>query len=127
VGFQGEGTPGEGADAGRNVISRLGLILSVPVNHPIKMSRLQKSHKGFVIQATALRLREPVNHFTVHISIRKDTGDHSDQTLFESGEIFPSENAALEAGFQIGEQKIDTGFQPRNIVANLDELVGLQD
>jgi len=91
------------------------------------MSRLQKAYKTFVIQATAIPLREPKRSFTVHVDIRKDNGHYSDQTHFESGAIFSSENAALEAGFQIGKQKIDAGFQPTNIVTNLDELVGLQD
>jgi len=43
-------------------------------------------------------------------------GNHSDETLFESEEIFSTENAALDAGFQIGKQKIETGFRSKNIV-----------
>ena len=80
-----------------------------------------------MIQATAIPLREPKGTFTVHVDIRKDNGHYSDETHFESGAIFSSENAAVEAGLQIGKQKIDAGFQPKNIVTNLDELVGLQD
>jgi len=90
------------------------------------MSRLQKSYKRFVIKATALPLREPENSFTVHVSIRKDIGRYSDETPFESGEIFATENEALEAGIQIGTQQIDSGFQPRHIVTS-EDLVGLQD
>jgi hypothetical protein len=90
------------------------------------MSRLQESYKRFVIKATALPLREPENSFTVHINIRKDTGRYSDETPFESGKIFPSENEALEAGIQIGKQQIDSGFQPKHIVTS-EDLVGLQD
>jgi len=91
------------------------------------MSRLQKAYKTFVIQATAIPLREPKRSFTVHVDIRKDNGHYSDETHFESGVIFSSENAALEAGFQIGKQKIDAGFQPKSIVTNLDDAVGVQD
>ena len=91
------------------------------------MSRLQKSYKTFVVQASAIPLREPEGSFTVHVDIRKDTGNYSDETHFESGAIFPNENAALEAGFQIGKQKIDAGFQPKSIVTNLDDVVGVQD
>ena len=90
------------------------------------MSRLQKSYKRFVIKATALPLREPKNSFTAHINIRKDTGRYSDETPFESGKIFASENEALEAGIRMGTRQIDSGFQPKNIVTS-EDLVGLQD
>jgi hypothetical protein len=90
------------------------------------MSRLQKSYKRFVIKATAIPVREPEKHFTVHINIRKDTGRYSDETPFESGKIFPSESEALEAGIQMGKQQIDSSFQPKNIVTS-EDLVGLQD
>jgi hypothetical protein len=90
------------------------------------MNRVQKSYKRFVIKATALPVREPENSFTVHINIRRDTGRYSDETPIESGKIFAGENEALEAGIQIGEQQIDSGFQPRNIVTS-EDLVGLQD
>jgi hypothetical protein len=90
------------------------------------MSRLQKSYKRFVIKATALPLREPENTFTVHVNIRKDTGRYSDETPFESGKTFATESEALEAGIEIGTQKIDSGFLPKNIVTS-EDLVGLQD
>jgi hypothetical protein len=90
------------------------------------MSRVQKSHKRFVIKATTLPLREPKNSFTVHITIGKDTGRYSDETSFESEEIFPGENEALEAGILMGKRRIDTGFQPKHIVT-AEDLVGLQD
>jgi hypothetical protein len=90
------------------------------------MSRLQKSYKRFVIKATALPLREPKDSFTVHVNIRKDTGRYSDETPFESGKIFGTENEALEAGIRLGTQQIDSGFQPKNI-ATSEDLVGLQD
>lgn len=80
--------------------------------HQIGMSRLQKSYKTFVVQATAIPLREPEDSFTVHVDIRKDNGSHSDMTHFESGQVFPSENAALAAGFKIGKQKIDAISNP---------------
>jgi len=91
------------------------------------MSRLQKSYQTFVVQATAIPLREPEGNFTVHVDIRKDNRNYSDETHFESGQVFPTENEALEAGFHIGKQKIDAGFQPKSIVTNLDEIVGVQD
>jgi hypothetical protein len=70
------------------------------------MSRLQKSYKRFVIKATAIPVQEPENNFTVHIIIRKDTGRYSDETPFESGKIFPSESEALEAGIQMGSNRL---------------------
>ena len=82
------------------------------------MSRLQKTYKTFVVQATAIPLREPEGSFSVHVDIRKDYGNYSDETHFESGAIFRDETAALEAGFQIGMQKIDGGFQPTSVVTN---------
>jgi hypothetical protein len=84
------------------------------------MGRLQKVHKGFVIQSTALALREPKDSFTVHVDIRKDHKAYSDDSHFESGQVFRSENDALEAGFQMGKEKVDAGFQPKNIVVNAE-------
>ena len=63
----------------------------------------------------------------MHVDIRKDNGHYSDETHFESGASFSCENDALEAGFQIGKQKTDAGFQPQSIVTNLDDAVGAQD
>jgi len=91
------------------------------------MSRLQNSYKNFVIQATAVPLREPKNHFTVHVNIRRDTGAFSEDTIFQSGQVFANENEALEAGIQIGKQKIDNGFQLRNVVVNVNDPVALKD
>jgi len=82
------------------------------------MSRLQKIYKTFVVQSTAIPVREPKGSYTVHIDIRKDNGNYSDGTHFESGAIFHSENEALEAGFQIGKQQIDAGFQSKLIATN---------
>lgn len=109
------------------VLLGIGCICGAVRNIECKMSRLQKSYKTFVVQAIAIPLRGPEGSFTVHVDLRKDNGNYSDETHFESGQVFPSENEALEAGFQIAKQKIDTGFQPKNVVVNLDERVGFQD
>jgi hypothetical protein len=92
-----------------------------------KRGRVLKSYDAFVAQMTAIPLREPKGSFTGHVDIRKDNGAFSEETHFESGQVFASENEALQAGFQIAKQKIDTGFQPKDVVVNLDELVGSQD
>lgn len=84
------------------------------------MSRLEKSHKNFVVQSTAIPLREPEGSFTVHFDIRKDHKTYSDETHFETGQIFTSENEALAAGFEMGKQKIDSGFEPTDVVVNLN-------
>jgi hypothetical protein len=60
------------------------------------------------------------------VAIRKNMGRSFDETPFESGKVFPSENAALEAGIRMGKQQIDSRFQPKNILTS-EDLVGLQD
>jgi hypothetical protein len=60
------------------------------------------------------------------VAIREEHGAFLDETPFESGKVFPSENEALEAGIQMGKQQIDSGFQSKNIVIS-EDLVGLQD
>jgi hypothetical protein len=40
-------------------------------------------------------------------------GRSFDETPFESGKVFPSENEALEAGIQMGKQQIDSGSSRR--------------
>ena len=73
------------------------------------MSRSKRLHKEYVIEVTALPLRD--GGFTAHISIMKDGCSYTDDTRFESGQVFASEDEALEAGFVMGKQKIDAGFQ----------------
>ena len=78
------------------------------------MSRLKRLYKEYVIEVTALPLRD--GGFTAHVSIMKDGRSYTDDTRFESGQVFASENEALEAGFVMGKQKIDAGFQGTPIV-----------
>ncbi len=60
------------------------------------------------------------------VAIRKNIGRSFDETPFESGKVFPSENESLEAGIRMGKQQIDSRFQSKKIVTS-EDLVGLQD
>ena len=60
------------------------------------------------------------------VAIRKSMGRSFDETPFESGKVFPSENEALETGTRMGKYQIDSRFQPKKIVT-WEDLVGLQD
>jgi hypothetical protein len=104
-----------------------GLTLLVSSNYRVSMSKFRKPHKAFLIQATAIPFGDTMNHFTVHISSRSEMGNHPNEALFESGEIFSTESAALDAGFRMGKQKIDAGFQPRTVVTPAEESVEVQD
>lgn len=55
---------------------------------------------------------------TVHFDIREDHKTFSDESHFESGQVFTSESDAVEAGFEMGKRKIDSGFEPTNVVLN---------
>ena len=86
------------------------------VHQILAMSRLKRLYKEYVIEVTALPLRD--GGFAAQISIMKDGRSYRDDTRFESGQVFASENEALEAGFVMGKQKIDAGFQGTPIVRN---------
>ena len=76
--------------------------------------RVKRLYEGYVIEVTAFPLQ--TGGFTTHFYIRKDAKSYTDETLIPSGEVFATANEALEAGFELGKQRIDAGFHPTKIV-----------
>jgi hypothetical protein len=67
-----------------------------------------RTYKGRVIDARALPLRG--GGWTAHFHLEHHRANDVIATPFESGQMFPSEEAALEAAIRMGEQKIDSGY-----------------
>jgi len=75
--------------------------------------RLRKPYKGYEIEIKAIPLAQPQRTVTAHVTIAKEGGSPRDEIVFESGKIFRDVNLALEAGFNLAKEKIDSGF-PEN-------------
>jgi hypothetical protein len=72
------------------------------------MSRTNSQYKGHVIHVISFPLADA--NFTVHFDIEAHRGGHIDVTHFESGQSFASDAKAIEAGLQMGQQKIDSDY-----------------
>jgi len=76
--------------------------------------RVKRLYEGYIIEVTAFPSQ--TGGFTAHFCIRKDAKSYTDETPIPSGEVFATANEALEAGFELGKQRIDAGFHPTKIV-----------
>ena len=72
------------------------------------MSRTRNEYNGHVIHVISFPLADA--NFTVHFDIEAHRGGHIDVTHFESGQSFASDAKAMEAGLQMGQQKIDSDY-----------------
>ena len=72
------------------------------------MSRTRNEYNGHVIHVTSFPLAD--GNFTVHFDIEAHRSGHIDVTHFESGQSFASDAKAIEAGLQMGQQKIDSDY-----------------
>ena len=69
---------------------------------------VRHSYRSHFIRGCSLEVRG--GGFTAHTYIEKFSGGAFESTPFFSGQVFPSQEAALGAAVQIGRYKIDTGF-----------------
>jgi hypothetical protein len=74
------------------------------------MSRASRQYDGHVIHVISFPLAD--SKFTVQFDIEAHRGGHIDVTHFESGQSFASDAKAIEAGLQMGQQKIDSDYGP---------------
>jgi hypothetical protein len=74
------------------------------------MSRTNRQYNGHVIHVMSFPWAD--NKFTVHFDIEEHKGRRIDVKHFESGESFASDAKAIEAGLQMGQQKIDSDYGP---------------
>jgi hypothetical protein len=81
------------------------------------MSRRSENYKKHVVVATSIPVRG--GGFTVHVDIEDHANKtHVDNTHFESGQRFTTDEEALKAGLQIGYRKIDAGYVVTDLVTN---------
>jgi hypothetical protein len=59
-----------------------------------------------ILETTRVR----ITFFTVHFDIEAHRGGRIEVRHFESGQSFASDAKAIEAGLQMGQQKIDSNY-----------------
>jgi hypothetical protein len=67
-------------------------------------------YKGRLIDARVLTVRD--GGWTAHFDIAENQGSETLDTHFETGQVFESEEIALETAIRLAVQKIDTGYTP---------------
>lgn len=67
-----------------------------------------RSYKGRTIEVLLIPVRG--GGWTAHFNIETCRGADVVVTRFETGQVFPTQEAALEASLRIGMRKIDSGF-----------------
>ena len=73
-------------------------------------------YKGYVIEAQASELRD--GGFSVEFYIEEHDSSGVTVTQFYVTTTFPTQESAIEAGIQAGQQKIDEGFERGKAVVN---------
>ena len=78
--------------------------------------RSRQDYKGYVIEARSHELWE--GGFSAEYSIEEHDGAGATETQFYLPDTFPTQESAIEAAIQAGQQKIDAGFERGSVVVN---------
>jgi hypothetical protein len=101
---------------------RMALRTSVPTpecdNCGTRFSGMKRrlGYKGYVIEARAHELKD--GGFSAEFSVEEHDARGVTETQFYVPNTFATQESAIEAAIQAGEQKVDTGFERGQIVAN---------
>ena len=76
----------------------------------------RQGYKGYVIEARSDELRD--GEFSAEFSIEQHDGDGVTETQFYLPHTFLSQESAIEAAIQAGQQKIDVVFERGRAVAS---------
>lgn len=76
----------------------------------------RQGYKGYVIVARSCELRE--GEFSAEFSVEEHDADGVMETEFYLPDTFPTQESAIEAAIQAGQQKIDMGFERGRAVVN---------
>ena len=80
------------------------------------MSKIRQNYRDHVIEVASFPLRD--GGYTMHFVLERHGHDIL-VTHFESGQRFETNEEALQAGLKLGQQKIETGYEPKTpVVAN---------
>ena len=73
-------------------------------------------YKGYVIVARSYELK--VGGVSAEVSIQEHDADGFMESEFYLPETFPTHESAIEAGIQVGQQRIDADFERGSAVVN---------
>lgn len=80
------------------------------------MTRRTQRYHDYTLEVTTFELRD--GGYTAHYVLSKHEGPYVDETPFESGMIFASDDEAHDEGLKLAKQMVDSGFRPTKIVTN---------
>jgi len=76
----------------------------------------RQGYKGYVIEARSYQQQEGA--FSAELWIEEHDVDGVMETEFYQPDTFPTQESAIEAAIQAGQQKIDVGFERGRAVVN---------
>ena len=76
----------------------------------------RQGYKGYVIVARSHELQD--GRFSVELSVEEHDADGVMETEFYLPDTFTTQESAIEAGIQAGQQKIDLEFERGSAVEN---------
>ncbi|MFZ1053347.1 MAG: hypothetical protein WBP65_12740 [Candidatus Sulfotelmatobacter sp.] len=76
----------------------------------------RQGYKGYVIEARSYQQQEGA--FSAELWIEEHDVDGVMETEFYLPDTFPTQESAIEAAIQAGQQKIDVGFERGRAVVN---------
>ena len=76
----------------------------------------RQGYKGYVIVARSYQQTD--GGFAAEFSVEEHDADGVMETEFYLPDTFPTQECAIEAAIQAGQQKIDTGFERGRAVVN---------
>jgi hypothetical protein len=76
----------------------------------------RQGYKGYVIEARSCELKD--NGFSAEFSVEEHDADGVMETAFYLPDKFRTQESAIEAAIQAGQQKIDMGFERGSVVVN---------
>ena len=76
----------------------------------------REGYKGYVIEARSCELGD--SGFSAEFSVEEHDASGVTETQFYLPDTFPTQESAIEAAIQAGQQKIDAGFERRSVAVN---------
>ena len=76
----------------------------------------RQGYKGYIIEARSYEQQE--GGFSAELWIEEHDASGVTDTQFYLPDTFPTQELAIEAAIQAGQQKIDVGFEPGRSVAS---------
>ena len=95
---------------------QFGILSAIIAAQGVSAMKSRSGYKGYVIVARSCELRE--GGFSAEFSVEEHEPDRVMENEFYLPDTFPTQESAIEAAIQAGQQKIDVVFERGSVVVN---------